>query len=365
MTQQNTVLHYRDMLKAIAPLSEEALKAARQHMDSLIKPLGSLGKLEDISIRIAGITGRVHNVPAKRCMIIMAADNGICEEGVSSSPREITLIQAVNMTRGICGIGVLAKWAGADLRVVDIGIDGDYENDQIIQARIRRGTANFARGPAMTREEAEKAIQIGIAIVGDLAAAGYQLLGTGEMGIGNTSSSSAVIMALTGTSAAAAVGKGGGLTDAAHEKKKEILTRALALNKPDPRDPVDVLSKVGGLDIAGLVGCFIGAAYYRIPIVVDGVISIAAALIAARLNPRIREFMIPSHISREPAFIAAEQELQLKPMLALDMRLGEGTGCPLAFQIIDAACSVMNNMATFESVQIDETYRIDYRKERI
>jgi nicotinate-nucleotide--dimethylbenzimidazole phosphoribosyltransferase len=185
------------------------------------------------------------------------------------------------------------------------------------------------------------------------------------MGIGNTSSSSAVIMALTGTSAAAAVGKGGGLTDAAHEKKKEILTRALALNKPDPRDPVDVLSKVGGLDIAGLVGCFIGAAYYRIPIVVDGVISIAAALIAARLNARIRDFMIPSHISREPAFIAAEQELQLKPMLALDMRLGEGTGCPLAFQIIDAACSVMNNMATFESVQIDETYRIDNRKERI
>ncbi len=294
-------------------------------------------------------------------MVIMAADNGICEEGVSSSPKEITLIQAINMTRGICGIGVLSKWAGADLKVVDIGIDDDYDNSLIINAKIRRGTANFAREPAMTHKQVVEAIEVGIRVIADLAAKGYELIGTGEMGIGNTSSSSAVIMALTGTSAAEAVGKGGGLTQEAYEKKQIILEKALALHNPDPMDPIDVLAKVGGLDIAGLTGCFIGAAYYRIPIVVDGVISITAALAAYRLNPRVRDFMIASHISREPAYVTAEKELQLKPMLAMDMRLGEGTGCPLAFQIIEAACAIMNRMATFEEVSVDQTYRVDNR----
>lgn len=362
MTDNQYDSKFKKRLDAIAPLDMKALEAAQKHMDSLVKPLGSLGKLEDIGIRIAGITGKIHNDLSKRCIIIMAADNGICAEGVSSTPQEVTLLQAINMTKGLSGVGVLSKWAGADLRVVDIGIDGDYDNDKILNAKIRRGAGNFAKVPAMTREEAEEAIETGIKIVGDLAAEGYGLLGTGEMGIGNTSSSSAVIMALTGTLASDAVGKGGGLTEEAYEKKKLVLENALKFHDPNKMDPLDVLAKVGGLDIAGLVGCFIGAAYYRLPIVVDGVISIAAALAAYRMHPGVRDFMIPSHISKEPAYIAAEHELQLKPMLAMEMRLGEGTGCPLAFQIIDAACTIMNQMATFEEVSIDKNYRVDNRE---
>ncbi len=362
MTENLKRPNYQSMLDAILPLDVDALTEAQNHMDCLVKPLGSLGKLEDISVKIAGITGKVHNDLAKRGIVIMAADNGICEEGVSSSPKEITLLQAINMTRGICGIGVLSKWSSADLRVVDIGIDGDYDNAKIINAKVRRGTENFAKMPAMTRIQVEQAIEIGIQIVADLATEGYKLIGTGEMGIGNTSTSSAVIMALTGTPASDAVGKGGGLTAEAYEKKKRVLEEAIKLHNPNPKDPIDVLAKVGGLDIAGLVGCFIGAAYYRIPIVVDGVISIAAALAAERLRPGIKAFMIASHISKEPAYIAAEAELQLKPMLAMDMRLGEGTGCPLAFQMIDAACCIMNKMATFEEVSIEKDYRVDNRE---
>lgn len=362
MSENSNSLAYKSGMEGVKPLDATTMASAQKHMDSLIKPLGSLGRLEEISIQIAGITGKVHNNPAKKCIIVMAADNGICEEGVSSSPKEITLIQAINMTKGICGIGVLSKWAGSELKVVDIGIDGDYDNDQIIRAKVSRGTKNFAKEPAMSRDEVEQAIETGFKMVSDLAASGYQLIGTGEMGIGNTSTSSAVIMALTGASAEDAVGKGGGLTEAAYEKKKLLLERAILQHKPDPGDPIDVLSKVGGLDIAGLIGCFIGAACYRLPIVVDGVISIAAALAAERIQPGVRAFMIASHISSEPAYVIAERELQLKPMLAMNMRLGEGTGCPLAFQIIDAACRVMNEMATFEEVSVDKSYRIDNRR---
>jgi nicotinate-nucleotide--dimethylbenzimidazole phosphoribosyltransferase len=362
MNEKNSPGSYKQILREIRPADSQALAEAQKHMDSLIKPLGSLGKLEDIAVRIAGMTGSIKNDVGKKCTVVMAADNGICEEGVASTPQDITLVQANNMTRGICGIGVLSKAAGSDVCVVDIGINSDYADDKIIHAKIRKGTGNFAKEQAMTLEETEQAIDTGIRIISELVEKGYKVIGTGEMGIGNTSSSSAVIMAMTGAKAEQAVGIGGGLTPEAHLKKKQVLTAALALHRPDPNDPLDVVSKVGGLDIAGLMGCFIGAAFYRVPIVVDGVISIAAALAASRLNGDIRDFMIASHISKEPAYIIAEQELSLRPMLDLGMRLGEGTGCPLAFGIIDAACAVMNNMATFEEISIDKNYRVDNRK---
>jgi nicotinate-nucleotide--dimethylbenzimidazole phosphoribosyltransferase len=355
-------IDYKEIIKDIAPADLKALAQAKERMDQLVKPLGSLGKLEDISIKIAGITGNVKNKLEKKCVVIMSADNGIYEEGISSSPKEITLLQTINMTKGICGIGVLSKASGSDLRVVDIGIDSDYENEKIVNAKIRRGTNNFAKCPAMTITEVELAINTGISIISDLVEEGYQIIGTGEMGIGNTSTSSAVIMALTGATANEAVGRGGGLTIEDFEKKKKILENALILNKPDKENPIDVLAKVGGLDICGLVGCFIGAAFYKVPIVVDGVISIAAALCAYRMNNNIRDYMISSHISKEPAFIVAENEMALAPMLDMNMRLGEGTGCPLAFSIIDLACSVMNNMATFSEVSIDTEYLVDNRK---
>lgn len=352
---------YRSIINGIQPANKEALEAAQAHMDSLVKPLGSLGKLESISVKIAGITGEVHNNLDKKCTIVMVADNGICEEGVACTPQEITLIQGINMTRGICGIGVLSGYAGSDIKVVDIGIMRDYNNDKIINRKIMYGTNNFAKGPAMTREDAEKAIEVGIEMVKLAKEEGYALLGTGEMGIGNTSSTSAVLMAFTGLSADLAVGRGGGLTDEGLQKKKQLISSALVLNKPDANDPIDVIAKVGGLDIAGLVGCFLGAAYYKVPIVIDGVISALSALVAYRLNPNVKDYLFTSHRSKEPAYDLIAKELGMEPMLDMDMRLGEGTGCTLAYSIIGAACAIMNNMVTFEQINFNEDYRVDFK----
>ncbi len=353
---------FEEAVKGIKGADEEAAALAKKRMDSLIKPLGSLGKLETIGIKLAGITGKVHNGVSKKCSIVMVADNGICEEGVTGSPQDITLMQAVNMTKGISGMGALSAHAGADIKVVDVGIMCDYNCDAIYNRKIKYGTANFAKGPAMTREEAVKAVETGIDMVRLAVSEGYTLIGTGEMGIGNTSTTSAVFMAMTGESAENAVGKGGGLTDEALIRKKRVITDAVKLNNPNPNDPVDVLAKVGGLDIAGIAGCFIGAAYYRVPIVIDGVISALSAYIAVKINPLVKDFIFPSHKSKEPVYDLIFQCLDMEPMLDMDMRLGEGTGCTLAFNIISAACAVMNNMATFEDIKYDSTYRVDIRK---
>lgn len=350
------------VLNGIKGSDKKALDEAQKHMDSLIKPLGSLGKLETMAVKMSGITGKVNNTVDKKCSIVMVADNGVCAEGVAGTPQDITLIQGMNMTKGICGMGVLSAHAGADIKVVDIGIMSDYNNDKVYNRKIKYGTDNFAKGPAMTREEAIKGIEVGIEMVGLAVSEGYQLIGTGEMGIGNTSSTSAVFMAITGESAENAVGKGGGLTDEALIHKKQVITDAIKLNNPDPKDPIDVLSKVGGLDIAGMVGCFLGAAYYRVPIVIDGVISALSAYVAAQLNPLVKDYIFSSHKSKEPVYDLIFKELEMEPILELDMRLGEGTGCAIAFNIISAACAVMNNMATFDDIKYDESYRIDIRK---
>ncbi|QIB69929.1 nicotinate-nucleotide--dimethylbenzimidazole phosphoribosyltransferase [Aminipila butyrica] len=351
-----------EVLEGIRGADEEALAEAQKHMDSLIKPLGSLGKLETMAVKMAGITGKVKNNVEKKCSIVMVADNGICAEGVAGSPQDITLVQGMNMTKGICGMGVLSAHAGADIKVVDVGIMSDYNNDKVYNRKVKYGTDNFAKGPAMSREEAVKAIEVGIEMVGLAVSEGYQLIGTGEMGIGNTSSTSAVFMTLTGESAERAVGKGGGLTDEALRHKKQVITEAIRLNQPNPSDPLDVIAKVGGLDIAGMVGCFLGAAYFRVPIVIDGVISALSAYGAVLLNPHVKDFLYSSHKSKEPVYDLIFKELGMEPILEMDMRLGEGTGCALAFHIISAACAVMNNMATFGDIQYDDSYRIDIRK---
>lgn len=351
-----------EVLKGIKGADEKVLEEAQKHMDSLIKPLGSLGKLEMMAIKMAGITRKVKNTVEKKCSIVMVADNGVCEEGVAGSPQDITLIQGMNMTKGICGMGVLSAHAGADIKVVDIGIMSDYNNDKVYNRKIKYGTDNFAKGPAMSREEAIKAMEVGIEMVELAVSEGYGLIGTGEMGIGNTSSTSAVFMALTGESPENAVGKGGGLTDEALIHKKKVISDAIKLNKPNPKDPIDVVAKVGGLDIAGMAGCFLGAAYFRVPIVVDGVISALAAYVAAQMNPFVKDYIFSSHKSKEPVYDLIFKELEMEPILELDMRLGEGTGCALAFNIISAACAVMNNMATFDDIKYDQSYRIDIRK---
>lgn len=353
---------YNDVVSGIKPAYENAKKEAGRRLDNLAKPIGSLGKLEDIAIKIAGITGEIKNKLEKKCTIIMAADNGVVEEGVSTSPQYITTVQSINFCKGLTGVAVLSRHAGADIRVIDIGINNDLEYPGITNRKIRKGTSNMAKGPAMSIDEAICAIETGIEAVGQLVQEGYGLLGTGEMGIGNTSTSSAVIMSFLGCSADDAVGKGAGLTDDGLLRKKAVIGKALEINSPDPGNPIDVLSKVGGFDIAGLTGCFLGAAYYRVPIVIDGFISAAAALAAYRINPLVRDFMLASHCSMEPGFKLIMKELELEPVLNLDMRLGEGSGCPLAFNIIEAAEAIISNMATFEEASIVNDFLIDIRK---
>ena len=345
----------------IKPVDELAKSEAADYLDSLIKPIGSLGTLEEIAVKLAGITGKRNNSFEKKCTIVMAADNGVHEEGVSSCPQEITAAQTINMTKGLTGICVLSEHAGAEIAVVDLGVKEDLNAAGIINKKISYGTKNITKGPAMTREQAIKAAETGIELVGELVSKGYNLFGTGEMGICNTSTSSAVLMSLTDLSAEDAVGKGAGLTDSAFENKNRVIERAIALNKPDKNDVLDVVSKVGGYDIAGMAGCFLAAAYYRAPIVIDGFISAVAAFVAYRLNPLVRDYIFASHCSEESGYKHAIKILGLEPMLNLHMRLGEGTGCPLAFNIIEASQAVIKNMATFERAALRDDYLIDIR----
>ncbi|HRS21804.1 MAG TPA: nicotinate-nucleotide--dimethylbenzimidazole phosphoribosyltransferase, partial [Clostridia bacterium] len=322
----------------------------------------SLGKLEDIAVKISGITGKQKNSFEKKVTIIMASDNGVAEEGVSAAPQAVTALMTINFLKGITGVCVLSKHAGADIRVVDIGVGSDLEYPGLINRKVRKGTSNMAKGPAMSKEEAISAIETGIEMVSQLVKEGYNLFGTGEMGIGNTSTASAVAMAFLGCSAEEAVGKGVGLTEEGYASKKSVIERAISINKPDPYDPIDVLSKVGGFDIAGMTGCFLGAAYCRVPIVIDGFISAAAALAAYRINPLVRDYIIPSHLSAEPGYSLVINEIGLEPLLDLNMRLGEGSGCPLAFNIIEAAEAIISDMATFEEATIKDDFLIDIRK---
>lgn len=357
------MLELQQILQSIQPTYQEVMQEAAARVDKLAKPPGSLGKLESTAIQLAGITGKVKNLITKKCIIIMCADNGIYEEGVSSCPQSVTVAQTINFLKGVTGVGVLARQAGADLKVVDIGINDDIHYPGLIDKKIRKSTWNMTKGPAMTRQEAIQAVLTGVDSVRQAVEEGYDLIGTGEMGICNTSTSSAVLMSLTGCSIDVAVGRGAGLTDRGFENKKNAIMQALAINQPDPTDPLDVLAKVGGFDIAGLVGCFLGAAYYRVPVVIDGFISAVAALIAYKLNPTTRDYMIASHASAEPGFQLTMQELELSPMLHMNMRLGEGSGCPLAFHVMDAACAMMCNMATFDEAEINDDYLEELRKQ--
>jgi nicotinate-nucleotide--dimethylbenzimidazole phosphoribosyltransferase len=345
----------------ITPLDQNTAILAKQRMDSLVKPIGSLGTLEDIAVKIAGITGKIKNTIQKKCVVIMSSDNGICDEGVSCAPKIITAIQTMNFLKGITGINVLSDFSGNDIKVVDIGIDAHLTHPLLIDKKIRKGTFNMAKGSAMTRDEAVAAIEAGIEITTQLINEGYNLIGTGEMGIGNTSTSSAIIISLLGCDIDDAVGIGAGLTPENFEHKKNIIKQSITINSPDSKDPIDVLSKVGGFDIAGLVGCYLAAANKKTPIVIDGFISATAALVAYKINPLTRDYMLPSHQSAEPGYKCIMKELNLEPILNLNMRLGEGSGCPLAFNIIEASLEIINKMATFEEASIDDDFLIDMK----
>lgn len=370
-------ISYREYIRSIPPLSEAAMDAAKKRTDNQMKPLGSLGLLEDLSIQLAGITGKIKNSFEMCCTIVMAADNGICREGVASAPVEITRIQTEMIARGLTGISALSRVAKADVRVVDVGIDGDCENGVIVK-KIRKGTDSFFRGPAMSPADAEAAVQVGIEVTEELIQNGYTLLGTGEMGIGNTSTATAVISVLSGRDPKEITGRGAGLTDEAYFKKIQVISEGIKKNglhwergkitpagsaqkSNGPDGVLEVLSKVGGLDICALAGCYLAAAKNRIPIVIDGVISIAAALAAAAMAKEAKQYMIPSHKSMEPAYQAAAAVLGLRPCLDLGMRLGEGTGCPLMFHMIKSAAACLNEIATFGEQQVSDAFLVDNR----
>ncbi|MBR6766470.1 MAG: nicotinate-nucleotide--dimethylbenzimidazole phosphoribosyltransferase [Clostridia bacterium] len=341
-----------------------AMERAAARQNSLAKPPHSLGKLEDISIKIAGMTGHIFNRTDKRRVIVFSSDNGIAEEGVASAPQSVTLAQTINFTRGLTGVAVIAKHFNTELDVIDMGILSDFTCPGVRNMKIAHGTKNFAREHAMTREECVRAMLTGIEAAIRARDEGIEIIGVGEMGIGNTSTSSAVLSALLGLSAEDTVSRGGGINDVSYERKKRLIDDALMRWQPDPKDPIDVLSKVGGFDIAAMCGAFIGAAFVRMPVVVDGFISAVAAMCACRLQPLCTAFMIPSHASCEKGYMLAMNEIGLEPMLNLDMRLGEGSGCPIAFEIVSASLSVIRNMATFEEASIDDGYLDEIRENK-
>lgn len=350
-----------ETVQRITPPDSTVMDAARARQLSLAKPPRSLGQLEEISIRIAGITGRVFSRADHRRVIVFASDNGVVEEGVTSSPQSVTLAQTINIARGLTGVGVIARHYHAETDVIDLGVNADFSHPDVRNEKIAYGTKNFAKEPAMTREQAERAICIGIEAVQRAKRDGVEILGIGEMGIGNTSTSSAVLSALLGVSAEETVSRGGGVNDMGFLRKKQVIDQAISLHRPDPSDPIDVLSKVGGFDLCGMTGAFLCAAAERIPVVVDGFISAVAALCAARIQPLCAAYMIPSHASMERGYGMAMNALKLKPILTLDMRLGEGSGCPIAFEIVSTALDVIENMATFEEAAIDDGYLSEIR----
>ncbi|WP_296321068.1 nicotinate-nucleotide--dimethylbenzimidazole phosphoribosyltransferase [Treponema sp. UBA3813] len=351
-----------ETIASVSPLNAAAMSEAASYQSSLAMPPESMGELLAIGRRLSGITGKLHNSLPKKRIIVLCADNGIAEEGVSSAPQSVTLAQAVNMTKGLTGMSALAKHFGNEVQVVDVGIKYDYDCPQIINKKVRAGTKSFLHGEAMTRDEALRAIEIGIELAKNAKADGVSVLGVGEMGIGNTTTSTVVLSVLTGLSPEKITGRGGCITDEMLAHKKEVIKKGIDLNKPKKNDAIDVLQKVGGLDLAAMCGVFLGAASCKIPVVIDGYISIVAALCASRLCPLASGYFFPSHLSEEAGYKLAMTELSLVPYLNLRMRLGEGSGCPLAFEIMDAACVIMNEMATFQQAKINDDYLDEVRR---
>lgn len=347
------------LVRAVAPLDRSAMTAAEEYQARLAKPPGSLGRLEEISIQLAGITGRVHNALNKKQLLVFAADNGVVAEGVSSAPQSVTKQQTINLMRGKTGAAVLAKHFGCGLTVCDVGVNADIYESTVLNRKIAYGTQNICTGPAMTREQTLQAILTGAEIARTVDA---DVIGVGEMGIGNTTTSSAVLAVLLGADVEAVTGRGGGITEESFRKKKAVIRTAIEVNRPDRDDVVGVLSKVGGFDLAAMCGAFLGAAAARRPAVIDGLISTAAALCAVRLCPNVRGYLVPSHASFEIGYRLAMEAMDLCPLFDLGMRLGEGSGCPLAFQVLDAACAVINDMATFDEAGINDDYLDEIRR---
>ena len=342
-------------ITSIGTLDESSMAAARERQDTLTKPAGSLGRLEELSIRLAGIQGRARPQVERKVMVTMAADHGVVAEKIGNWPQEVTAQMVANFLRGGAGINVLARQVGARIVFVDMGVAGDLKpHKQLIVKKAGHGTKNMCRGPAMTPEQALKCVETGIEIATGEADKGMDIVGTGDMGIGNTTASSAVLAAMTGRPASEVTGRGTGLNDEQLAHKVDVIARALAVNRPDAAKPLDVLAKVGGFEIGGLAGVMLGAAARRVPVVIDGFISGAAAVIAIALAPRLKDYIIAAHCSAEAGHPALLKYLGLRPLLDLEMRLGEGTGAALGIFVCEAAARTLNEMATFAEAGVSE-----------
>ena len=342
-----------EVIQGIVPADQEAMRRAKARWDSIAKPLGSLGALEDAVIRIAGMTGSPDVDISKRAVVVMCADNGVVAEGVTQTGQEVTAIVAENMSTGDTSVCAMSRAAGAEVVPVDIGTVTPLKGARIRQKCVRRGTANMTQGPAMSREEAVQAILAGVEIARELRGRGVKLLATGEMGIGNTTTSSALAAVLLNRPVEDMTGRGAGLSSEGLQRKIRAIETAVRVNRPDPGDVLDVLHKVGGLDIAGLAGVFLGGALCRTPVLVDGFISSVAALVAARLCPHCKDYMLGSHASEEPASQLVLSELNLRPFLYAGMRLGEGTGAVAVMPLLDMGLAVYREMTTFEDTNIE------------
>jgi len=346
----------REAIDAVGAPDAAAMAAARAHHARLTKPEGSLGRLEELAVRLAGIGGVAVPEIGRKVVVVCAADHGVARRGVSAYPPAVTAQMVYNFVAGGAAINVLARRAGARVVVADLGVDHDFPPDlPIVHAKLGRGTADCSVGPAMPPEAARRAVVAGIALarrVTPRRRRGLTVVGTGDMGIGNTTASSAIVAAVTGARVRDVTGRGTGIDASAWEQKVAIIERALAVNRPDPDDALDVLGKVGGYEIGALVGVILGAAARRAPVVIDGFISGAAALLAATLCPAVRSFLIPAHASVEIGHRLVLERLELAPLLTLNLRLGEGTGAAVAMQLLDDAVAIMHQMATFDSAGV-------------
>jgi len=339
----------------IAGLDYKLMDLTQKGLDNLTKPQGSLGRLEELAKLIVGITKKGNPIFKDKVVFTLAADHGVTEEGVSAYPKEVTAQMVYNFLRGGAGINVLAKHIGARVVVADVGVAADLEpNPKLIIRKINYGTKNIAVGPAMTRLEATKSIETGIEIFEDEFKNGIDIIGTGDMGIGNTTASSAITAVFTGCPVEDVTGKGTGIDDRGLTNKIEIIKTALKINNPDPNDPIDVLSKVGGFEIGGITGIILAAAAKRIPVVIDGFISGAAALTAYHIEPKVKDYLIASHCSVEKGHRIILSHIGLRPILDLDLRLGEGTGAALGINIVEAAIKILTQMATFKSAGVSK-----------
>ncbi|WP_173917245.1 nicotinate-nucleotide--dimethylbenzimidazole phosphoribosyltransferase [Halobacillus sp. Marseille-Q1614] len=340
------------LIQSIEPIHQERMGETEAYLDTLTKPPGSLGRLEDIAVRLSGITGQEAPPVSPPGILVFAGDHGIVEEGVSAFPQEVTVQMIRNFLEGGAAINVFARKIGAELQVVDVGAVSEIQNERLVSRKIAAGTRNFLKTDAMTKQQAHAALLAGIESAEEMIARGIKCLILGEMGIGNTTPASAIVSVLTGCSVEKAVGYGTGISDDKKLHKKSVIEEAVRLRDPDRTDPIDVLKKLGGFEIAAISGAILAAGKARIPVIIDGLICTSGAMVACRLNANIKDYLMAGHVSLEPGHRIALEDIGLEPLLDLELKLGEGTGAALAFPLLEAAVRMRNEMATFDSARV-------------